>query len=154
MSKLNVTKILNYVSALLLIVLLVLQFTPYWSFGEGAKAGEASVSQYIWLPSDYKTLTKELEKTFDDYSINNIIVPPIVVLVAGAVGIVLSILMAGKAVPCILPVLAGGVGLWGWLTMPVFKLGASWGIQVALMAVVLVVGIASIVTLFMKKKTA
>jgi len=152
--KLNITKICHWVSAVLLIVLLVLQFTPYWSFGEGDKAGEASVSQYIWLPSDYKTLTKELEKTFDDYSINDIILPPILVLVLGAVGVVLGVLMAGKPLAGIIPTLCGAAGLWGWLTMPVLKMGATWGIQVALMAVILVVGVVSLVTMIQKKKAA
>ena len=75
---------------------------------------------------------------------NDVLGMPILVLVAGAVGVVLCLIKSGSGFASILPAICGVAGVWGFLAKPAFQLGSTWQIQLALSAVILVLAIVSI----------
>jgi len=140
----NSNKILNYLCAVLLLVLLVTQFLPFWACDCKDCAGEdISISEYVWFPDDHKKgLTKTLKDTYDkDFELNDLVLTPIVILVAGAIGVVMCATKAHKAWVSILPIIAGGMGVIGYLSDPVLQMGNNWVLHLLAAAVVLIVGL-------------
>lgn len=147
------SKVLHYVSALILVVLLVLQFVPFWQVGEAEDQTTVSISSYIWMPSDNKALDKQMESTFGkDYSLNDVILCPVLVLVLCAVGAVLCVMKPGKLGVSVLPTLAGLIGVFGYATTPALQLGMNWTLHLAVAALALVVGAASLVFAWQESK--
>lgn len=124
------TQTFSLVCAVLLAVLLVLQFTPFWSFEDGGEQMQVSIGSYIWFPANNDALEDYLSAQIDDHSINDILVPPILVLVLSAVGLVLCVVKARLLPVLLLPLACGIAGMAG-MAMPAMQLGA-WGWQMAL----------------------
>lgn len=140
----NRTSICNLISVILLIVLLVFQFTPFWSYGENGDL-TASIQGYIWFPSDHSALEKYFEaETSADHTINAVLAMPILLLLVGAVGIVVGLLKADQVWVGTFPTVCGAVGLWGYLTKPVFQLGGNWHLQLILCLALLAMGIVTL----------
>ena len=81
----NSNKILNYVCAVLLLVLLVTQFLPFWACDcKDCNGEDISISEYVWFPDEHKKgLTQTLKDTYDkDFELNDLVLTPIVILVA------------------------------------------------------------------------
>ena len=135
MKKKNPIKGLNLLCAVLMAVLLVLQFMQFWTVEDT----QVSIGGYVWLPSDHKDLESQFSAQFEDYTINDTIVMPILILVLAAVGIVLSIVKVNSPLCALLPAACGLVGTIGYLIQPVFRLGSGWALHclfsVAMLAV-------------------
>ena len=125
------TKLVHYVCAALLLVLLVMQFTPFWHYGE---AGETvSISGYIWFPSDHNDLTSYLQQMVgSDFTIDTILVPCILMLLLSAAGAVLCVIKPGEWLASLLAVACGLSGVIGFLTCPALRLGSAWAMQLLL----------------------
>lgn len=137
----------NVVCAALMLALLVLQFLPFWSYETEEGARSASIQSYIWFPGDMTDLEASLaEATGDEaFSVNAILGMPIVVLLAGAAGVVLCLIKSGSPLASLLPLACGAAGVYGFLAKPAFRLGESWGVQLALSAAVLLLALAALV---------
>ena len=48
------TRLGDIVCAVLMLAVLVLQFTPYWHIGEGEEQQNVSIGAYVWFPTDHK----------------------------------------------------------------------------------------------------
>lgn len=144
MKKTNmIAKGISILLLVLMLGLLVLQFVPYWSFGEDASG---SIGGYIWLPSSHKGVNNALKAEFGkDYRINQYLVAPIALLVSAAVGIVFSILKCGKIGSFLLPLICGISGVVTYFTYEPYKLGLNWIIHASLSIVVLAVAVIGIV---------
>lgn len=140
----NRTSVCNLICALLLAVLLVLHFTPFWTYGEN---GETSAIQgYIWFPSDHGELEKYFEEaTGADHDINSILGMPILVLLLGTVGALFCLIKSDQMWTAIFPVACGVSGLWGYLSKAVFKLGTNWGLHLTLCIALIAMGAISLV---------
>jgi len=133
----------NWICALLMIVLLVMQFTPFWYYGE---AGEScSISGYVWFPSDQKDLESWLGTQADGHDLNSFVGMPILVLVLSAVGAVLCLIKPDKGMISLLPTLCGVVGGIAYLTTPALKLGSGWAWHLLICIALLALGIYSLV---------
>lgn len=123
------TKTVHYVCAALLLILLVMQFTPFWSIDSGS----VSIGGYIWFPSDHTDLTSHLQDTLGaDFTINNILAPCLLMLVLSAVGAVMSVIKAATVIPSLLSAACGVSGFIGFLTTPALRLGTMWWFQLIL----------------------
>jgi len=132
----------NWICALLMIVLLVMQFVPFWHFGE---AGEScSISSYVWFPSDYKDLESWLDTQAEGHDLNSFVGMPILVLVLSAVGAALCLIKPDKGMTTLLPALCGAAGTWAYLTTPALKLGAGWAWHLRICIALLALGIYSL----------
>lgn len=145
-------KLYNRLSALLLALLLILQFVPYWHYGEGDTLS-ASINGFVWFPDDHQALTQQLTAQHTDYSINPIAWTTVGLFLLCAVGTALC-LCKSHASPCgILPVMAGLLGLVGYLSTPAFQSGAWYWVQIALFVLMTIIGIATFAARRSSKKT-
>ena len=127
------------VSAVLMVILLVLQFTPFWQYGE---AGEScSIGEYVWFPSDCKDLETWLSAQVEDHDLNSFVSMPILVLVLSAVGAVFCLVKPEKGWTPILPTACGLVGAIAYLTTGALRLGAGWTWHLLICIALLALGI-------------
>ena len=140
------TSVCNVIGAVLLVVLLVLQFTPFWQYGE-AQEETTSIQGYIWFPTDNSALEKHLKATVDSsHTVDSILMMPILVLVLGAVGTALCLAKADQLWAGIFPAACGAVGLWGYMTKAAFRVGSNWLLHVIVCIALIFIGIAAIYT--------
>lgn len=150
--KMNRTKILNLICAALMLVMIVLQFTPFWHFADGEEQLSASVNGYVWFPEDHKDLTKYLQaEVSEDFKVGQIVGAPIVQLVAGAAGIVLCLLRPKNPLVSLLPVIGGAAGVYGYLTHAALQLGSGWGLHLIVAAATLVTAAAALICALKKE---
>lgn len=117
------SKICNIICIVLMAVLFILHFMPFWSY-DGTST---SIQTYVWFPTDNTALESYIAgQVGGDYSINSIILMPIIVLVTTVAGIILSISMPDNLFISLLPLGCGLVGIWGYLSKPAFQLGTNW----------------------------
>ena len=131
---------LNLVSAIIMVILLVMQFMPYWHLGDEAK--DVSIQGFTWFPTDHKDLESKIaEKTRDvDFVVTHIIAMPILELLLCAAGAVCCCFMSKNPLMLLFPSAAGLFGLWGYLTQPAFRLGGTWLVHVAICVALLILG--------------
>ena len=145
----NLTPILNVICAVLmlvLLVLLVLQFMPFGTYGDPATP--VSSQGYIWFPGDHTGLDKALKESVSaDYSINDVLLMPILTLVLGAVGIVLCLIQSDNPFVSLLPAACGLAGTWGYLTGAAFHVGSGWVFHLILCIALLALGLISLISL-------
>ena len=117
------SRICNIIGIVLMGALLVLHFRPFWNY-DGIST---SIQSYVWFPSDHAALESYIAgQVGGEYSINSIVLMPVIVLVATVVGIVLNISMSDNPLVSLVPIGCGIVGIWGYLTKPAFQLGTNW----------------------------
>lgn len=142
----NRTPILNVICAVLMLVLLVLQFMPFWTYSDPATS--VSIQGYIWFPGDHTGLDKALKESVSaDYSINDVLLMPILTLVLGAVGIVLCLIQSDNPFVSLLPAACGLAGTWGYLTGAAFHVGSGWEFHLILCIALLALGLISLISL-------
>ena len=147
----KLTKIMNIACAVLALVLLVMQFTPFWYMG--GETEPVSIGGYVWFPSDHGEVTSYLqEQVSSDFKVIDVIAMPILVLLLGAATIVLCVWKMSSPLVSLLPMACGLAGVWGFLAKAAFRLGATWGWQLALCLALIALG-ASALVMGLKKKT-
>jgi len=128
------------VCALLMLVLLAMQFLPYWTYGEEGTL-QASIGQYVWFPGEYKELDTHLgEQLGKGYDITQMVTGPILVLVLSAVGAVLCLVKAGARATALLPMGCGAAGIVTYACTAALRLGSLWWVHLLLAAAILVCG--------------
>ncbi len=116
-------KIFNIITIILMGVLLVLHFMPFWSY-DGIST---SIQSYIWFPTDHAPLESYIAgQVGSDYQINDILLMPILVLLLTVIGIILCIAKSDITFVSLIPLACGLVGVWGYLFQPAFQLGTNW----------------------------
>ena len=139
MLKGNKTVVWNVLGAVLMAILLVMQFTPFWQYGE---AGEScSISSYVWFPNDNGDVESWLEGQIEDFSINDVILVPILVLLLGFLGVVICLLKRDARMAALLPTACGAVGTIGYLGNAALKLGNNWGFHLLLCIAIAAAGV-------------
>ena len=129
------------VCAVLMLAVLVLQFTPFWHIGEGEEQQDVSIGAYVWFPSDHKEVdTYMKEQVSSDYTISGVVGIHSLVLVLSAVGLVLCLIKPTMPVTPVVVIGSGLSGLAGCLGMKAFLLGATWLWLLILFIAALVMG--------------
>ena len=122
------TQILNYVSVVLMTLYVILHLIPFWNYG----GMSTSIQSYVWFPGKKAELTAYLTTQLgEDYSINNIIWPPILSFVATVIGVLVCFLKSDKRLAALIPLICGLIGAWGYLTKPALQLGGNWVLHLA-----------------------
>lgn len=131
----TLTRICNIICAVMMLALIVCQFMPFWST---ASNGDISIQEYTWLPHHNKELDTLFKTNFGkDYGINDVVLMPIVALVVGALGIVLTVLWSKKRLIVVCPLVVSILGVMNYLTNPAFQIGPGWQVHLALNIVML-----------------
>ena len=134
-------KCCNRIAALLMAVLLVGQFVPYWQYGEGLSA---SINGYVWFPTEHQGLTEELNPLVEKYPCNQAALVAIPVLLLSALGVLLCLFRSDRPMTSLLPVMAGGYGLIGYLCSPVMRAGGLWWAHGIAFALLLALGLTAL----------
>lgn len=157
----------NFISVVLMIVLLVTQFLPFYTCEncKNSENGTESISGYVWFPDKHRPITNELNKVYkevlgDDYvrengkkfkfNANDMALYPVVVFVACVLGIVMCLLKAHKFWVSVLPLVGGGMGAYGYLTSPALQVGRNWQLHLVVALVVAVWALIPLVLQAMK----
>ena len=140
---LSITTWIGIAVSVLMLVLVVLQFLPYWSY----QGESASIAGYVWRPHKYSTFTDLFKSYFGKkFRITLMFgLPMALTLAANLVGSVLCILKASKPAAFLVPAVSGILGIYGLLTQQPYRLGGLWLPSLILYALVLVLGIVGIV---------
>ncbi|MBQ8952614.1 MAG: hypothetical protein IJ048_00730 [Clostridia bacterium] len=138
------TRLFNFICAALMLILLVLQFTPFWRYGDPEQT--ASIQGYVWMPSDHSALEKQLQADLDDssFTVEHILAMPILVMILCAVGIVFCLIKSENAFISLLPAFAGLIGAWGYAAGAAFHQGGNWGLHLALCIIIFALGAISV----------
>jgi len=147
----NRTAQINSLCALFMLILLVLQFSAFWTYGDNNELN-CSLQSYIWFPTDNTALTKHLETLVPGHAINSIIAMPIIVLVSAVLGIVFICTKPQQPLNAPLPILCGAVGVWGYLSKPEFQLGNGWHGHLVLCILMALCGVITLITSLLPEK--
>lgn len=136
-----------FVCAFLLLVLLVLQFVPFWHYEGGA----SSISTYLWFPNKNVAVTSSIKavlgKTFE---VGQIVIGCIAVLASSVLGLVTCIIGQKSIGAPFTAILAGVIGVGAYLAVPALQLGSFWGVHLAVSILIVATGA---VTFWWKKNT-
>lgn len=134
----------NICCAVLALLLLILQFTPFWTPGEGA--APVSIGGFVWFPTEHAEMNSYIQQAADpDFQINDIVFPAVLMLLLSAVSMVLGVLKRDELWVSIFPIACGAAGLWGFLSQPALRLGSTWVLQLVLCIAMLALGILGMV---------
>lgn len=137
------TQTLNFVSVVLMAVYVILLFLPFWSY-DGISS---SIQSYIWFPGEKAELTAYLTAQLgESYTINNIIWPPILSFVAAVVGVILCAMYNDEPLMCLIPIVGGLIGAWGYLTTPAFQLGGNWILHLVVCIAMILIGVLTLLS--------
>lgn len=133
----NRISVCNFICAVLMLILLVLQFSPFWYHTEGS----TSIQGYVWFPTDNTAVDSIMkENVSSDFQVGDIIGMPIAVLLLGAAGVVCCIWKNTNILVTLLPIGCGLVGMFGYLGNAAFRLGANWGLHLIVCIAMVAVG--------------
>lgn len=148
----NKRNLISWLCAALMLVMLVLQFLPFWSFTGEAGETSCSVNSFVWMPREHPDVTTYLQSTLgEEWTVQKVYAMPALQLVAGALGVAFALIKPAWPLGGICAVFCGGFGLWGYLTNAALKLGGMWGLHLAVSALVFAAGLFCLVSFFWKK---
>lgn len=129
----------NVLCAVLMAILLVMQFTPFWQYGETGES--SSISAYVWFPNDNGDVESWLESQIEDFNINDVILTPILVLLLGGLGVVICLLKRDSRMAALLPTACGAAGAVGYLGNAALRLGNGWAFHLLLCIAIAAAGV-------------
>lgn len=153
------SRVLSYVCAAILLVAVVMLFTPYWTYSVEAKDGtvsevSTSINTYVWRPDECKDFEKWVKaETGDKPEINNEFGMPVLMLAAAVIGIALCIIKPGAPLVGLLPIIYGIAAIVGFTGSALLQM-AGWQIYLVIGVVAIVAGLVKIVLGFMEKAKA
>lgn len=130
------------VSALMLI-LVVLQFLPYWSY----QGETVSLAGFVWRPYAHSTFTSLFRSYFGkQFRITLLFgLPMALTLIANLVGSVLCVVRSAQPAAYYVPTICGALGIYALLTKEPYRLSGLWLPNLILYALVLILGIAGVI---------
>jgi len=144
------TRTLSVLCAATLLVMLVLQFVPYWHVD-----GEAfSIQKLIWFPGQCGDLSAFLSGHISDFFLGDMVAAPLLLLVSGVTGMACCLLWMRSPFPVLLAAVCGLCGIWGFGFMPALQLGGSCMLQLLLSIVLLICAAGSLVLNLLPAKKA
>lgn len=112
-----------------------------------SKEWQISIQQYTWTPefSTCNGATEWFEKYFQDlyeyddfeFLVKDIVLMPVLVLFGTFFGCYFCLFKSKKALCFIIPLIVGIAGVVGYLTIPVFQMGALWQVHLVVSALIL-----------------
>jgi len=137
------------ICAVLLLALVVTQFLPFWTADEDS----SSISGLLWLANSHKGVNTMIVKSMGGaLTLSNFAWAPALVLVLSVLGIVLCALRFKAAIlVALVALLSGLVGMYQYLAMPIFQIGANWTLHLVASILVVVGALASLALVILAK---
>ncbi|MBE6957889.1 MAG: hypothetical protein E7447_01880 [Ruminococcaceae bacterium] len=142
-------RVLNFIGVALMLVILILQFLPFWNCSDCKSHKEedkmVSIAEYLWLPDRHKPITEDMTELFksiygenivDDkgkpfkFDVSQISPQLIVAFICGILAPVAGILFSKKTLPMLIPFIGSVATLMIFLMSPVMQAGQNWIVSV------------------------
>lgn len=162
--KINTMQIIGIICILLMIVLFVVQFLPFWTVGEGT---EISVFQYTAFPNDkayskdfFKDIKAQLVDTglmnaedtaLKKLAINDFVYPPALLALVSVFAFLFCPFKLGKPLGIAFNLAVGIIGIYMYLGHPIYRLGQNWIIGFVIALALAVLALVNAVLYFVKK---
>ena len=131
----------NLICAILMGVMLILQFVPFWESTDGS----VSINSFVWLSYAHGDLERSLAAAVGEgFSLNKLVVAPIFQTVTALVGIIVCLKWNDSSLSSLLPAACGVLGICGYLMIPAMQLGNMRILHLLVSAVMLVAAVVSI----------
>lgn len=165
-TKINITQIIGIVCLVVMLGLIVTQFLPYWTIGEGEDSTELSVLDYTWFnyEKEYKSFIKDMKEqikdaglmdvkddSFKKLGINDFVYPAAVLSIVALFAVVFCPFKLGKPLGIAFNLAVGCIGIWMYLSHPIYKLGSLWMVGLIISLVLAVLSLANAVLYIIKK---
>ncbi len=138
----NKIKACSRACAVLLALLVLCQFLPYWHVA-GENGGSVSICDLTWFPHLYPELKAHLSTLVEGFPVNGVAYLSVLLMVLSGVGIFLCLRKGGSS-PSVLPVIIGVAGAAGYLCQPTMMAGTYWALHLALLVLVAVTGLCAV----------
>ncbi len=137
----------------MLVVLVAIQFTPYWTFTDGdGQEQTISIGSYVWFPNedvsnDFEDVVKDEvfpgERMSDNDVVNEIVMFPAITFGLAVLAIATCILGKKKLiVPGLATLIVGLVGIIGYISSPALNLSSAWTLHFIITIILALVGAA------------
>lgn len=157
-----------YAAAILMILVFVMLFMPFWHFTTTEKVKQAdgtrvevevenhiSINSYVWFPEDNKDLRSELKTLTESSKAINVtetVLQPILMLVLSVVGTGFCLLKPTSKITPFLPILLGLSGIWCFAGEAIYRTGSHWVPLLICCILTLCCGAVALANQFIKKK--
>lgn len=143
------TRLCNVVCALLTLCLVVLQFTPFWHYGNESK----SINGYVWLDCQNAEIANWFTSQLgSSVNVNSIVLTSVLVLLLGVAGVILCFYKSDIGLVSLFSAASALCGIYAFALKPVFRLGSTWIIQLILCIAILIVAIMAVIYGFRKNE--
>ena len=124
----NRVTICNIICVVLLLALVAIQlFLPYWTYEKSNEVTEVSLGEYVWLVKDHRTMTNDLKDVFGkDFKVDVVAYPHLYTLLVAGFGIVFCILKWFSKVPILFGLADGIMTIYYFSTNAVLQSGSTW----------------------------
>lgn len=150
------TKICNYICAVIALVLLVFQFTPFWSYTEDGVEKASSINGFVWLNPGNDALVDEFAKVMNPDLMpitNPVKITSVIIIVVSCVAILLlcvfsvifCIKKARNGGVAVVPGLAAIAGIVTFILNPAYRLGSTWVIQLVICVLLLIAAVVAFI---------
>lgn len=131
----------NVVCVILMAVLLIFQFSPFWEL-DGQKI---SIGGYIWFPTSHENLTAHFQEVIaPGFKVDSLVLSSLVQLLLPAAGIGLLIYNRESIFVPVCTAVCGAGTVWSFLSKAAFRLGYNWYLYLVLGIILMVAAIASV----------
>lgn len=132
----------NYICAGLAMILVVLQFIPFWGCYQCSTCGEGriiSINEYVWFAKEHTSgLTSVLRSYyFPGFQVSEVVPVSVLMQVASLLSLAMCILQPAKFTATLFALIAGAICVVGYLIRPVFQMGQLWQLHLAVGALTL-----------------
>ena len=139
----------NVVCVILMAVLLILQFTPFWELN----GQQISIGGYIWFPTDHEDLTAHFrEVVAPDFKVDSLVLSSLIQLLLPAVGIGLLIYNRESLYIPVCAAVCGAGTLCSFLFKSAYQQGVHWYLYPVLSVILLIAAIVSVYVRYKKPK--
>ena len=137
-------RMLNYICAGLTMILIALQFLPFWGCYQCNTCGEGkiiSINEYVWFANDHKSgLTSVLQDYYiPDFRAIDVVGTSVLVQLASLVAVAMCIIYSKRLIGSAFALVAGMSCVIGYLTQPAYQMGQMWQLH-------LVIGVLTLLT--------
>ncbi len=137
----------NAACAILMVALLILQFTPFWELD----GQQISIGGYIWFPTDHEDLTAHFrEVVAPDFKVDSLVLSSLIQLLLPAAGIGLLIYNRESLYIPVCAAVCGAGTLCSFLFKAAFQQGVHWYLYPVLAVILLIAAIVSVYVRYKK----
>ena len=137
----------NATCAILMVALLILQFTPFWKLD----GQQISIGGYIWFPTDHEDLTAHFrEVVAPDFKVDSLVLSSLIQLLLPAAGIGLFIYNRESLYMPVCAAVCGAGTLCSFLFKAAYRQGVHWYLYPVLSVILLIAAIVSVYVRYKK----